>query len=126
MTRVLMGTPREALPLDLLQQQSSDELIRSAMAGLVPADQLDAVLAPRDQVAEFIYALSSTAQGREFFEWFMDMTMRLPYRVTGASLEQTALYAAKREGLNLAGELILAAIARGAKSVAARTPGAQS
>jgi hypothetical protein len=69
--------------------------------------------------------LSSTVEGRAFFEWLMDITVRLPYRVTGATIEQTALAAARREGLNLAGEQILAAIARGAKSVAARTPGAR-
>lgn len=124
MTRVLMGTPREALPLDLMQARSSDDFIRDAMSGILPAEGLDALLAPKDDIAEFAYALGKTPQGRALFEWFMDMTIRLPYRATGASLEQTALLAARREGLNLAGELILAAIARGERSVAARNPGA--
>jgi hypothetical protein len=125
MSRVLLGSPREAMPLDLLQAEANEGLIAEALKGLFPEERITALLTPSNELAEFLYGFCATEQGRVIFEWLMDITLRAPYRVTGASLEQTALNAARREGLNLAGEMILAAIARGQQSVAARNPGAR-
>jgi len=120
MSTVLMGSTRDAMPFDLLGADASEDLLRDALSGVFSADKIDDMLAPKDDLAKFIYALSTTPQGREFFEWFMDMTLRAPYRCMGKTIEETALWAAKREGINLPGELLLAAIARGKKAVDAK------
>lgn len=120
MTQILMKTPRVAQPADLMQAQISPDAISAALEGLFPADQLQAFLAPEDEIATFAYGLWSTAEGRKLIEWLLDMTIRAPYRVMGKSVEETALWAAKREGINLPAEMLLAAISKGEKIVAAR------
>lgn len=125
MSTVLTGKRREAMPLDLMRGNVQEDMLTEALNGLFPGDQLQALLNPVNELDQFIYNLSRTAQGREFFEWIFDMSLRAPYQVAGATIEQTALNAARREGLNIPAEMILAAISRGEQSVAARSPGAQ-
>lgn len=125
MTNVLIGTVRDALPLDLLRSNVGESSIEDALQGLFSADQVRGFMAPPDHIAEFIYAFSRTVEGRQFFEWILDCSLRAPYVVKAATIEETALNAAKREGLNTLAEMILAAISRGEKSLAARSPGAR-
>lgn len=119
-----MGSPREAMPLAGMQANVDEKSIEQTLASLFPQADLQQMLAPRNEMDLFISALAATQEGRAFFEWFMDHTIRVPYRAMGKTLEETALNAARREGLNLAGELLLAAIARGEKALAARSNGA--
>lgn len=103
---------REAQPLDLLEQsvagggwESLDEMFK-------PHRQ-DAPLQPSDDVAKALWVLRQHGEGRAIIEWLMDITLRAPLRVTGRSIEETALNAAARQGINGVGEVILKAIARG-------------
>lgn len=124
MNQPLIGTRREAMPLDLMQATVQEDVLSDALKGLFEPDQVAKFFHPPNALDEFIFALSRTAGGRDFFEWLLDNTLRAPYRITGATLEQTALNAARREGLNIPAEMILAAISRGEQSIAARKPGA--
>jgi len=123
MTHAFTGSRRDALPLDLLQAQSREDLLADALKGLFPEDQVNGFMTPKEDLAEFLFLLCDRADGREVFDWLMDITIRAPYRVQGKSIEETALWAARREGMALVGELILAALARGRNSIAARSPG---
>lgn len=124
MSNPLFGT-RDALPLDLMRAGVDETSIEDVMRGLFPEGQVRGILSPPDEVAEIAYALAQSVQGRQFIEWILDSTVRQPYRPTGATLEQTALNAAMREGLNIPAEMILAAINRGEKSIMARASGAR-
>ncbi len=109
---------RNAQPLDLMLEQgaagggweSLDQLMQ-----MVP--QTKGVLQPEDEVARFMWGLYNTVEGRKMFEWWMDVTMRIPLRITGKTIEETALLATARQALHGAGETVLAAIAAGKKSV---------
>lgn len=125
MTSPLFGNPRDALPLDLMRESISEGAIEETLRGLFPDEQLRGVFTPSDEVAEIAFALAQSVQGRKFFEWILDGTLRQPYRPTGSTLEETALNAARREGLNTPAEMILAAISRGERIVTARAPGAR-
>lgn len=106
---------RDALPMDLLEASAIGDgwggmdAIEQRL-GVKPADML-----PDDELAKFIYGLSRTPQGRAMFEYLFDVTVRLPYRPVGASLEETALAAAVRQGVNAIPELMLQAVAKGAE-----------
>lgn len=117
---VLLGR-REAQPLDLMSQQINEDDLRGLLTGIFPDATVENALSPRDDLAEFVAALFSTPQGRELFEWLMDITLRAPLSVTGPTIEATALNAARREGAAMIGEAVLAAIARGHKSIAAKS-----
>lgn len=78
--------------------------------GVKPADML-----PDDELAMFIYGLSRTPQGRAMFEYLLDVSIRLPYRPVGTSIEETALAAAVRQGVNAIPELMLQAVAKGSE-----------
>lgn len=122
---VLTGTRREAMPLDLMRSNVQEGLLTDALGGIFPADQVQKLFKPPNALDEFIYALSRTAQGREFIEWILDGTLRAPYQPMGKDLQETALNAAMRQGLNIPAEMILAAISRGEQAIAARSPGAR-
>lgn len=100
---------RSAQPLDLLEKQSGWEGLEEL---LVPKDHREA-FQPDDPVAKFLYGMTMYPDGREVIEWLMDITLRQPLRVTGTSIEQTALQAAVRQGINGVGEAVMAAIAKG-------------
>jgi hypothetical protein len=108
---------RAAQPMDLLEQavgggggwEELEELFRPHLQA--------APLQPQESVAKFMYGLFHTSQGEAMFEWLMDITIRMPLRATGQTIEQTALNTATRQGINGVGEAILAAIKHGEKLV---------
>lgn len=110
---------RAGQPLDLIEQaagadgwESLEELMRPHLAR--------APLQPEDTVAEFMFGLYQTPQGRAMFEWLMDITLRQPLRATGRTFEETALLTATRQGVNGVAEAVLAAIAHGERLVEQR------
>ena len=114
---------RDAQPLDVLEAGVAgggwEELERllTPQAGSKP-------LQPDDEVARFMWGLYCTAQGREMFEWMMDISLRQPLRITGQTLEQTALLSASRQGINGFAEAVLAAVGHGRSLVMKRQNGA--
>lgn len=109
---------RNAQPLDLMLSQG---LAGDGWEGLTNLEQMvpqtKGVLQPEDEVARFMWGLYNTVEGRRMFEWWMDVTMRIPLRITGKTIEETALLATARQALHGAGETVLAAIAAGKTSV---------
>lgn len=108
--------PRAGQPLDMLLEthgQGGWEELDALLNPALPAAELE----PSDEIAKFLYGLSTTPQGRAIVEWLMDITLRQPLRVTGRSLEETALNAALRQGINGVGEVVLKAIAKGEQLV---------
>lgn len=105
---------RQAQPLDTM-------LLKAGGAGWDGLEQLfrpqlgQQPLQPADGVALFLFRMSQEPRGRDVIEWLMDITVRQPLRVTGASLEETALRAAQRQGINGVAEAVLAAIDHGRK-----------
>ncbi|MBO6893400.1 MAG: hypothetical protein JJ866_15765 [Roseibium sp.] len=102
----------------LREAQTHDHLLDSKQ----PWDELDSFfepyladrpLQPSDRVAKNLATFAKTAGGREILEWIMDITLRAPLRVTGSSLEETALRAATKQGINGPAEAILNAIEHG-------------
>lgn len=106
---------RAGQPLDLLEATMNNSDGWDGIEALFKPKLQDVPLQPADDLARFMYGLYHTPQGREMFEWLMDITLRLPLRATGQSFEQTALNTATRQGINGVGEAVLAAIGHGAK-----------
>jgi hypothetical protein len=100
---------RVAQPLDLLEQGAAGDGWEGLNALFSPVQ--DAELQPSDHVAKLFYGLYLTQP--ELVEWLMDITIRLPLRATGATIEHTALMTATRQGINGVGEAVLKAIAKG-------------
>lgn len=105
---------RAGQPIDMLEAgaagggwEALEELMKPHLNG--------APLQPEESVAEFMWGMYHTGQGRAMFEWMMDISIRQPLRVTGTTIEQTALQAAAKQGINGFAEAILAAIAHGEK-----------
>ncbi len=105
---------RTAQPLDLLEQGMAGKGWEAFEEMLLPKE-MTARFEPGDRTAMFLYELSRLAEGREMIEWLMDITLRQPVRVTGSSIEETALRAAQLQGIHGVGEVILAAMAKGEK-----------
>jgi len=104
-------------PFDLLEQSVAGngwEGVEELFKPFLQTGELQ----PTDEVAKFMAALRHTPQGLAMFEWMMDITLRQPYRVVGATLEQTAILAATRQGINGPAEAILNAIAHGETLIA--------
>ena len=108
---------RAAQPMDLLEQLAGSGGGWDELEQLFRPQLQAAPLQPQEDVARFMYGLYRTPQGRAMFEWMMDITLRLPFRATGQTIEQTALNTATRQGINGVGEAILAAISHGEKLV---------
>ena len=112
---------RTASPIDLLIESASgggwDEL-----EAMMKQPEQKVPLQPEDTVAEFMFGLYRTPQGRAMFEWMMDISVRQPLRATGRTFEETALLTATRQGVNGMAEAILAAIAHGEQLVEHRKP----
>lgn len=104
---------RAAQPMDLLLQQGMASDGWQGLEALLNPETPAAEFAPPERVAMFLYGLYSTPDGRDVFEWLMDITLRQPLRATGRTFEETALMTATRQGINGVGEAILKAIARG-------------
>lgn len=104
---------RAAQPLDLLQSGIAGDGWEGLAKILEPHAPAQ-VLEPKDNVAEMLAVMFAVGgDSREVVEWLMDITLRLPLRVTGNSIEQTALQVAMRQGINGVGEAVLKAIAKG-------------
>ena len=104
---------RTAQPIDLLQHGVAGGGWE-ALEDMFKPHLSDAPLQPSDEVAVFLLGMFREPRGREVLEWLMDITLRAPLRVTGRTLEETALMAATRQGINGVGEAVLAAIGHGA------------
>ncbi|MFC0809114.1 hypothetical protein ACFHWW_27350 [Ensifer sp. P24N7] len=105
---------RAGQPLDLLEQGAAGngwEGVEELFKPFLQAGELQ----PADNVAKFMAALRRTPEGQAMFEWMMDISIRQPLRLTGATFEQTALQAATRQAINGFAEAILNAIAHGEK-----------
>lgn len=107
---------RAAQPLDLLEQgvagggwEALEELFKPHLS--------TRELQPDDELARWMWGFYNTIPGRAMIEWMMDISLRQPLRVTGTSIEQTALQAATRQGINGFAEAVLAAIAHGEKLI---------
>ena len=108
---------RAAQPMDLLERLTDGGGGWDELEALFRPQLQAAPLQPEADVARFMYGLYRTSQGRAMFEWMMDITLRMPFRATGQTIEQTALNTATRQGINGVGEAILAAISHGEKLV---------
>lgn len=106
--------PRQAQPLDAMLARAGGEGW-SGLEDLFRPHVASQPMQPSDAVARNLASLAATKGGREIIEWLMDITLRVPLRVTGTSLEETALRAAQRQGINGVAEAVLAAIAHGQK-----------
>ncbi|MBB98327.1 MAG: hypothetical protein CML67_02135 [Rhodobacteraceae bacterium] len=102
------------------QAQPLDQMLDAAggagwdgLSDLMKPHLADRPLQPSDQVARHLALLAKDPRAREIIEWLMDITLRAPFRPIGATLQETALHAAKRQGINGVGEAVLAAIAHG-------------
>jgi hypothetical protein len=113
---MVMIAARTAKPLDLLEQGAAGGGWDGLDALFLP-QEMKAAFQPKDTVAKYLFGLSHTAQGREIIEWLMDITVRQPVRITGSTIEETALRAATLQGIHGVGESILKAIAAGEKLV---------
>jgi hypothetical protein len=110
---------RAGQPLDILEQGAAGGGWE-ALEALMKPHLNDAPLQPEESVAEFMWGMYNTPQGRAMFEWMMDISIRQPLRVTGTTIEQTALLSAGKQGINGFAESILKAIAHGEQLVAKR------
>ncbi len=107
---------RAAQPFDLLEKSAAGGGWEGLEEIFKPILQ-EAPLQPGDDVARFMWGLANTPEGRAMFEWMMDISLRQPFRAVGQTIEQTALAAATRQGINGFAEAVLAAIAHGEKQV---------
>lgn len=108
-------TRREAQSLDAMMAAIGGEGWSGLDGQAAPvAKQL---MAPSPSVSKFLWGLSRTVEGRALIEWMMDITFRAPFRATGKTIEETALLAATRQGIEGVGEVILAAIQSGADEI---------
>jgi len=102
---------RAGQPLDLLEQGAAGDGWDGLNALLNHPHTQAAPLQPADNVAHALWLMYSLGgEGRAVLEWLMDITIRLPYRATGNTIEQTALQATMRQGINGVGEAVLNAI----------------
>lgn len=105
---------RETMPLDDLLKQvggpgwSGLDLAR-AFAPAKVSDRFE----PDEDLKKFLAAFSRTQQGRTFFNWIADLTVRAPYPHVGTLRETAALAAAKHEARCGVGQVIFAAVEEG-------------
>lgn len=116
MSSAQFAPARDAQPLDALIQQSETDGWGGLDKLFKPQIQAQE-LQPNDLVAKNLARFVANERGREIIEWILDISIRQPYRVTGHSLEETALHAAKRQGINGLAEAILSAVAHGNKLI---------
>lgn len=105
---------RSAQPLDLMIKQAGGDGW-DGLEKLFEPHLKDAPLQPSDQVAINLAQLARHENGRAMIEWLMDITLRAPLRIQGATIQETALRASQRQGINGVGEAVLSAMAHGEK-----------
>lgn len=103
---------RETISLDDMMAQIGGPGWEGLAGEFKPAPVPDR-FKPEDEQMRFIAAFYGTAEGRRFFEWIFDLTIRAPYPSTGTNFEQAAMAAAKHEARVAVGRVICQAIADG-------------
>ena len=104
---------REAQPLDRLIASAGGEGWAGLDKLLEPALAKRQSCEPGDDIKKALAVMARAGQGRAVIEWLMDITVRAPFRVTGATVEETAMRASNRQGIEGVAEAVLAAIADG-------------
>ncbi|MEO1110103.1 MAG: hypothetical protein AAFX90_19490 [Pseudomonadota bacterium] len=106
--------PRQAQPLDLMLKQAGGSGfagIEKLMNLVIQPDKLQ----PADEVAKTLAKLVAYPGGREVIEWILDISVRQRFQAQGQSIEEVALRAKQKEGIDGLAAAILAAIAHGQK-----------
>lgn len=105
---------RAAMPLEDMLAGTHDVLdIEKLIEKMAPA-QVGHSFRPSEDLMKVIYLLFGTAEGKQIFEWLMDLTLRAPYpHIDGSGFEQAAIAAAKHQARAGIGEVILEAVANG-------------
>lgn len=103
---------REAISLDSMLAQIGGAGWEGLSGEFRPAPVPDR-FKPEDDLMRFIAAFYGTVEGRRFFEWIFDLTIRAPYPQTGQNFEQTAMAAGKHEARVAIGRVMCKAIADG-------------
>ncbi|WP_281932189.1 hypothetical protein [Roseibium album] len=106
--------PRHAQPLDLMVNQAGGDGFAGIEKLMNPVIQPEK-LQPADEVARSMAKIFNMPGGREIFEWMMDISVRQRLQTSGISIEEVALRATKKEGIDGFAAAILAAIAHGQK-----------
>ena len=106
--------PRQAQPLDLMLKQAGGSGFAGIEQLMNPVVQ-KGKLQPADQVATTLAKLVTYPGGREVIEWMMDISVRQRLQTHGLSIEEVALRAIKKEGIDGFAAAILAAISHGQK-----------
>lgn len=68
---------------------------------------------PDEALKKFVGALYQTGEGRAFFEWLWDLTVRAPPGASGTSMDAAALAHAKHESRFAVGQCIGLAVQQG-------------
>lgn len=106
--------PRQAQPLDMMVKQAGGggfSGLEKLMNPVIEPGELQ----PADEVARTLAKLLLYPGGREVIEWMCDISVRQPFKSHGVSLEEVALRAKQKEGIDGLMTAILAAIAHGQK-----------
>ncbi|WP_377299630.1 hypothetical protein [Rhizobium sp. SGZ-381] len=107
---------RASQPLDLLEEGVAGGGWE-ALEALWRPHVTTRPLQPDDDLAKWMWGFYNTPPGRAMIEWMMDISIRQPLRITGATIEETALMCATRQGINGFAEAVLAAITQGEKLI---------
>lgn len=112
-----MVSRREAQSLEDMLANTDDVLNVDQILEKMGSAQAGQHFRPADDLLKFIYLLSVTREGRPFFDWLMDLTIRAPFPPLTGSFEQAAMCAAKYQTKEGLGNIILEAIAEGKRLV---------
>lgn len=103
---------REAMDLDKMLEAVGGEGWAGLEDHFKPGKVADR-FEPEDRLKRFIGGLYQTGEGREFFEWLADLTLRAPPGSSGWTLEAAGLAHAKHESRFAVGQSIFLAVSQG-------------
>lgn len=103
---------RETMPLDDMLSKALGPGWSGLETMFAPAKVADK-FEPEQDMKKFLAAFYRTQQGREFFQWIADLTVRAPFPHVGTLRETAALAGAKHEARAAVGYVLFAAIAEG-------------
>lgn len=112
---------REAISLDDMLASIGGAGWDGLAARVKPALPPDS-FKPDDRLLRFCAGLYGTAEGREFFDWLADLTLRAPPGASGNTLESAALAHAKHESRFAVGQAIFLAIVQGRELLNQKEP----
>lgn len=105
---------RAAMPIEQLLAGTDEMLDVDKMIEKLAPAQAGQNFRPTDDLMKVMYLFFGTVEGKQIFEWLMDLTVRAPYpHVNGSNFEQAAIAAAKHQSRCGVGEVILEAVAQG-------------